>query len=85
MLYDKKKRIFLLKMYNETESLKAVQRAYQAKYKCKSALFLLSKNTVRSLGQQKTGDLSAKNEERGKKSAQNDDCKKPYFFEKAQY
>ena len=33
-----------------------------------SALFLRSKNTVLSLGQQKTGGLPAKNEERGKKT-----------------
>ena len=32
-----KKRIFLLKMYYKTESIKAVQRAYQAEYKCKTA------------------------------------------------
>jgi hypothetical protein len=64
-------------MYYKTESLKAVQRAYEAEYKCKSVLFLRSKNTVRSLGQQKTGALPAKNEERGKKTAQNDDCRKP--------
>lgn len=37
MLYDQKKRIFLLKMYYKTESIKAVQRAYQAEYKCKTA------------------------------------------------
>jgi hypothetical protein len=55
-------------MYYKAESLKAVQRAYQAEYKCKSALLLRSKNTVRSLGQEKTGDLPAKNEERGKKT-----------------
>ena len=54
-------------MYYKAESLKAVQRAYQAEYKCKSTLFLRSKNTVRSLGQQKQ-ELPAKNEERGKKT-----------------
>ena len=37
MLYDKKKTHFLLKMYYKTESNKAVQRAYQAEYKCKTA------------------------------------------------
>ncbi len=31
----------------------------------------------RSLRKQKTGDLPAKNKERGKKAAQNDDCRKP--------
>jgi hypothetical protein len=54
-------------MYNKAKSLKAVQRAYKAEYKYKSALFLRSKNTVRSLGQQKAGDLPAKNEKRDKK------------------
>ena len=37
MLYDQKKTHFLLKMYYKTESIKAVQRAYQAEYKCKTA------------------------------------------------
>ena len=36
MLYDQKKRIFLLKMYYKTESIKAAQRAYQAEYKSKT-------------------------------------------------
>ncbi len=54
MLYDQKKAYFFAQNVLQAESLKAVQRAYQAKYKCKSALFLRSKNTIRSLGQQKT-------------------------------
>jgi hypothetical protein len=37
MLYDQKKRIFLLKMYYKTESIKAAQRAYQPEYKFKTA------------------------------------------------
>ena len=37
MLYDLKKRVFLLKTYYKTESIKAVQRAYQAEYRCPTA------------------------------------------------
>jgi ribosomal protein L17 len=37
MLYDLKKRIFIVKMYYKTESLKAVERACQAKYGRNSA------------------------------------------------
>ncbi len=37
---------------------------------------LRSKNTVRSLGKQKTGALTAKNAERGQKTAQNDVCRR---------
>ncbi len=37
MLYDLQKRVFLLKTYYKTASIKAVQRAYQAEYKCKTA------------------------------------------------
>ena len=39
----KKNAFFLLKMYYKTESLKAVQRAYQAEYNCKGALFFVRK------------------------------------------
>ena len=37
MLYDLEKRVFLLKTFYKTESITAVQRAYRAKFRCKTA------------------------------------------------
>ena len=36
MLYDLQKHVFFFLIYNKTASMKAVQRAYQAEYNCKS-------------------------------------------------
>jgi transposase len=46
MLDDLKKRIFIVKMYHKTESLKAVERAYQAKYGRHSAPGI---NTIKNI------------------------------------
>ena len=37
MTHDVKKRVFLVKMWYKTESIKRVQRDYQAEYSCKTA------------------------------------------------
>ena len=36
MIYDLQKRVLLLNIYYKTASIKAVQRAYQAEYHCKT-------------------------------------------------